>query len=114
MIEFLFSSYCILQAIQHFDISLLLLTFTIALSAFNLFLYCYYGAFATDFYSKYANCVYESNWLTLPTNIQKNYVLMIIIYSHQSVVYHGGNIIVLNLKTFLKVKSCINILIDRL
>lgn len=92
------------QAIQHFDIALLLLTFTIALSAFNIFLYCYFGKLATDYYAKYADCLFESNWLALPMDIRKTYVMMIM-YARKPLVYHGGNIIVLNLETFLKVNG---------
>lgn len=73
-----------------------------AVSLSTLFLYCYFGQVATDCYEGMANTLYESNWLHLPSNLQKYFVLMIA-NAQIPENYHGFGIAFLNLNTYLRV-----------
>lgn len=80
------------------------MVFSITLSEYNIFLYCFYGKKTTNNYLAYADLLYESNWINLPNNLQCLYKLMIA-YGQIPLSYHAGNIVKLNLETFLKVYS---------
>lgn len=43
----------------------------------NLFLYCYFGKMATECYAMMSSCLFESNWMELPVNLKKFFILMI-------------------------------------
>lgn len=70
----------------------------------TLYLYCYYGKYATDSYASYANCLYNSNWIILPLNFQKLFVVMIG-HAQQPLFYHGYGMVELNLETFARVSK---------
>lgn len=74
----------------------------IANSTLNLFLYCFFGGFASDNFNKMATKLYKSDWLELPINLQKYFILMIG-NVQKPLYYHGFGIVILNLETFTKV-----------
>lgn len=80
------------------------MSYAVALGLASLYLYCYFGKITTDNYSNFANEMYKSNWIILPIELQKLFVLMI---SHGQipVVYHGYNVVNLDLVLFTKVKN---------
>lgn len=87
---------------EHIDISLIILLIVVSVASFNTFLYCYFGKIATESYEKMADCLFESNWLELPVQLQKYFILMIG-NSHRSLYYHGFGLAVLRLETFASV-----------
>lgn len=88
--------------IHDFNISILIMIFGVLISASNLFLYCFYGKHTTDSYIAFADCLFESNWLNLPNDLQKYFVPMIA-HAQKPLFYHGY-IVDLNLKTLSKVR----------
>lgn len=71
-------------------------------SGLNLFCYCYYGKYVTDNYASFAGCIYHSNWMNLPVDLQKLFRLMIA-NAQIPLNYHGYGVINLNLDTFAQV-----------
>lgn len=70
-----------------------------------MFLFCYFGKFATDNFEQMANSLYEFNWQKLPINLEKNFIIMIE-NAQKPIHYHGFNVVILNLETFTKVIIC--------
>lgn len=90
------------QGIQNFDILATLMVFAAGIALSKSFLYCYFGKCATDFYAEFANCLYESNWMTLHYDIQKYFILMI--GNGQKLLYYSGfDMVNLNLELFCRV-----------
>lgn len=75
----------------------------IAIASMNLFVYCYFGAFATDHYQRLADVLYNSEWFHLENIYQKLFILMIG-NAQRPLRYHGFHIAYLNLETFAKVQ----------
>lgn len=67
----------------------------------NLFLYCYFGAVATESYEKMAKSVYDCKWPELSIDLQK-YILVMIMNAQRPLHYHGFGIAILDLNTFAK------------
>lgn len=86
------------------DVSFLVMACATTFPAFTLFLYCYYGERSTENYAAFGDCLYESNWMNLPKDLQKDFVLMIA-HAQKELYYHGNKVVNLNLELFLKVKS---------
>lgn len=76
----------------------------ISVSASNLFLYCYYGKSSTEISLKYADYLYESNWIELPNDLKKYFILMIT-SMERPLFYHGFHVVRLNLETFAAVSN---------
>lgn len=70
----------------------------------NLFIYCYYGQMATEYFRRMSNCLYQSKWEALPVDLQK-YFVVLIGNTQKPIHYHGFRIAVLNLETFLTVSQ---------
>lgn len=96
-----------MQAVQRLDSSFILMVFSIADTGSNLFLHCYYGISTTIYYSLFADCLYKSNWMALPVDLQKPFILMIA-NAQQKLSYHGYRMVDLNLETFTKVSIQLN------
>lgn len=90
------------QQLQHIDFSFLLLSFAFAISASNIFVYCYFGKMATESYRDMANCLFEANWHEYPVEIQK-YFILFIANAQKPVYYHGSKIVTLDLEMFTRV-----------
>lgn len=69
-----------------------------------LFLYCYYGAVATESFEGMADALYETNWQDLPIALQK-YILIMMINSQQPLYYHGFGVAILNLELYTRVST---------
>lgn len=85
-----------------FDLVILLLGFSCSIS--NLFAYCYFGKLATESFEKMTECLYEYNWLDLPIELQKYFIIMIG-NTQKPIYYHGFGFAILNLETFTQVSS---------
>lgn len=70
-----------------------------------MFLYCFCGKIATENCERMADALYESNWHDLPNDLQQYFVIMIG-NAQQPLCYHGSGLLVLNLETFTKVRTC--------
>lgn len=68
----------------------------------NLFLYCYNGKLASESYKQIADALYDCNWLGLPLNYQKYFILKIA-NAQIPLNYHGYGIFELNLESFIDV-----------
>lgn len=74
----------------------------IVIVGLHLFVYCFNGQRVTDFYAAYDTCLYDSNWMDLPINLQLTMVPMIR-NAQRPFFYHGSGIVHLNLETYAKV-----------
>lgn len=81
-----------------------LMMFSVIYCSLNFYVCCQYGKSSTSYYSAFADCLYNSNWICLPIEIQKRFIIMIA-YAQKPMFYHGYGIIILNMKTFSKVQS---------
>lgn len=88
--------------IHDMDATFVLTMFSVLNSGLNLFLYCYFGQRSTDHYAAFADCAYESDWMSLPINLKKP-IIMMIVYARKPLCYHGYGIVTLDSMTFLKV-----------
>lgn len=98
------------QALHHLTITFVLMTFAISVGTSNLFFYCYFGKYATDYLAAFANCLFQSNWFMMSNQIQKPFVIMIA-YAQIPCIYHGSNIANLNLELFTGVSKCLLVLL---
>lgn len=64
-----------------------------------LFVYCYFGQFATDNYAKFWYHLYNVPWYQLPLPIQKSFVLMTE-NAEGELVYDGFHLLSLDLRLF--------------
>lgn len=101
--------YLYLQKLRQFDIGVIFLVVGAVIGMLNLFLYCYFGEMSTECYEKISNCLYESNWLDLPRDKQKYFILMIG-NLQRPLYYHGFDIAVLNLQTYSQVNRILFLL----
>lgn len=91
-----------LQAMRRLDLSLLSLIIACTLSISTVFLYCYIGSLTTEQFHCFGDVSYESEWYELPVKQQK-FILLIITDARRPLVFHGFNIISLNLWVFTTV-----------
>lgn len=84
------------------DVVLLLVAGMVATA--NLFLYCFFGAMATESYEQMAECLYKSKWYERPTHLQKYFIIMIG-NMQRPLCYHGFGLAILNLQTYSTVNS---------
>lgn len=68
----------------------------------SMFIYCYFGKLATESFEKMSDCVYDLDWYKLSLSLQK-YVVIMIANMQKTLYYHGFEVVVLNLNTFLRV-----------
>lgn len=101
-IEFFeFSQYA--QAMRRQDLGVLLpLIIACTMSIGTVFLYCFFGSLTTDQFLRYAHISYESEWYTLPIELQK-FIQLIIADAQRPRIFQGFKIIDLNLLAFTKV-----------
>lgn len=93
----------ILQAMKHIDGSFAVLMFGMTANLLTIFLYSFFGAFATTAFFTYGECIYgETCWYQLPLVLQK-YLIHMIRNSQIEMHYTGNNLFVLNLALFTRV-----------
>lgn len=90
------------QMLQNLSFEILLMIFAVTISGMTLFLYCYYGKYATDCQAAFALSAYEMDWINFPIEFQR-YFILIIANAQLPLSYHGYGIVDLNLETFAKV-----------
>lgn len=66
--------------------------------------FCYFGERATESFENMSDLLYETIWPDLPTNIQKDFIIMMA-NMQRPIHYHGFNVFILSLKTFVAVRS---------
>lgn len=88
--------------LQNLNLGIVLMLFAVTISGMTLFLYCYYGKYATDCQAAFALAAYESDWIDLSIELQR-YFILIISNAQKPLSYHGYGIVDLNLETFAKV-----------
>lgn len=93
---------CVDQQMSNIDFGFFIYMLALLTGLLNLFLYCFFGKFATHSFEKMIRCLYEFSWMNLSTDLQK-YVIIMIINAQRPIFYHGFRIVTLNLETFTKV-----------
>lgn len=69
----------------------------------NLFIYCYFGKMTTENFAQMSDCVYfDMKWRELPVKLQ-TYIALMIQNMQKPVFYHGFDVAVMDLNTFLRV-----------
>lgn len=89
---------------KHRDVYLVTILLTIVSGMYILYVYCYFGKKSTESHEEMFDCFYECNWLDLPPNLQKYFIIMIG-NAQRPICYHGFGVAVLNLETFLKARK---------
>lgn len=73
----------------------------------NLFIYCYFGKISTDSFANMSDFVYlKMEWHILPSKLQK-YVVLMIGNMSRPLFYHGFQVAVVDLSTFIRVSITI-------
>lgn len=91
-----------MQQTQHLGLDIILILVATSVGLSTLFIYCFFGRNATDSFEKMALDLFHADWPTLPHNIQK-YFLFMVMNAQRPHYYHGYNMTMLNLETFGKV-----------
>lgn len=78
--------------------------FSIVSAGGTLLLNCHFGKMTTDSYLAFNDHIYNSDWLTMPIEMKKNYVLIMKI-AQKPLYFHGSNMVYLNLETFTSVRG---------
>lgn len=92
----------IVQTIQHMDLGLVFPAYAAVVGLAELYAYCYIGKHSSDYYLAFGDCLYESNWMSLPNDMQKTFILMIA-HSQIPIYYHGYGVVILDLNLFTRV-----------
>lgn len=87
---------------KHVDGKIFLMLLAILVSALSMFLYSFFGQLTKETYMDIVDVYYESNWLNLPLDLKKSFVVMIA-NAQRPICYDGFGVAFLNLDTFLKV-----------
>lgn len=98
----------IFQALRHLDIKICTILASIATGFGYLLICCYHGESVTENYLRYADCLYDSNWIELSVKLQ-NYYKMIIRNANIPYYYHGFGMFDLNLEILKQVTNEISI-----
>lgn len=96
------SQFLFLQQLQGLDYNLCLLFMAVTSNVATISVYCYFGKMATESYKDMSYCLFESNWLYLPVELQKFFIMMIA-NAQIPLQYHAFHIVTLNLETLTKV-----------
>lgn len=59
---------------------------------------------ASESYERMADALFESNWQSFPSHLQK-YLIVFIANAQKPIFFHGFGIAILNLQTFNKVRD---------
>lgn len=68
----------------------------------NLFIYCYFAYKPAEYYIRAGDLLYDVDWIKLPPNLQKYFILMIQ-DAQIPIFYHGFHIIDMHFETFVQV-----------
>lgn len=75
---------------------------SVVLSILILFVYFLFARIATERFAQMADCMYESDWLSLPVQFQKDFIV-IIANAQRPLYYQALGIVILNMETFTSV-----------
>lgn len=92
------------QQFHELDFTLLSISALFWSSFFILLLYCVFGKVASSSYENISIYLYEANWVELPLELQK-YFVVLIANAQRPLFYHGFGVVVLHLETFTKVRK---------
>lgn len=92
------------QNIHDIDFSVVISLWLTVYSMLVLFLYCFFGKLAIDSFAKMPDCVFKMNWQKLPVRLQK-YVILMIADMQIPIYYHGFEVAIIDLRTFIGVSS---------
>lgn len=67
----------IFQQLQNINSDIIMMVVAASVGMSNLFIYCYFGEMATEYFKRMSNCLYQSEWEALPVELQKYFVVMI-------------------------------------
>ena len=71
----------------------------------DLSIFCYFGKIATDNFANISDCVYfELNWRKLTPKLQM-YVVLMIRNMQKPIYYHGFDVAIMDLNTFIRVNG---------
>lgn len=76
----------------------------ISLTLLNVFPYCFYGQMITECFAKMSDCLFDLKWQKFSPKFQKNIGVMLM-YTQKPTYFHGFEVLVLNLNTFLGVSD---------
>lgn len=93
-----------LQSFKHFDFRIFITITAILTGISILFIYCFFGKLATESFLEMSYSLYNANWYEFPIVMQKDIILMMA-NMQKPIYYHGFNMAILNLETFLKVND---------
>lgn len=91
------------QMFKRINFDLFVVVIGVVVSSANLLVFCYCGALTTNTFLKYTDCLYGSNWYTMPAPLQK-YLILMISSAQRRLLYEGHGMTTLNLETFLKAR----------
>lgn len=80
-----------------------ILILAVVMSLFTLFIFCLFGMLATESFEKMADSLYESKWIDLPVELQKNIIFMIA-DMQRPIYFHGFGMVNLDLVTLINVR----------
>lgn len=87
------------QQLKHINFEITLILIAAFLSTANLYFYCYFGKIASESYEQMGDCLFFSNWVELPLELQKYFIVMIG-NTQRPLYYHGFGIANMKLETF--------------
>lgn len=87
---------------KHLSFNIVLVLMAVMISITDLLLYCFFGKAATESHQEIADCLFESNWLDMPIELQK-YLILMIANIQKPLYYHGFGVANLDLETFKRV-----------
>lgn len=95
------------QQLKDPDFGILIVLCLTTLALGNLFIYCYFGKISTDSFANMSDFVYSKvKWYILPSKLQK-YVILMIGNMDRPLFYHGFQVAVVDLNTFVIVRITI-------
>lgn len=94
------------QSRQQLDYSVAITSWLAVVGLMILFLYCFFGKMATESFAKICDRVFEMNWQKLPLKSQK-YVILMITNMQIPLYYHGFEVAVMDLNTFVRVRNAL-------
>lgn len=87
------------------DSSVVIILLALSSGLSNLFVYCYFGMLATEYYEQMSDYLYYTlTWPEMPIKLQK-YLILLIGNMQRPIHYHGFEIAKLSLRTFIEVRT---------
>lgn len=91
-----------LQYATDLDLNAVTSVIGLLMSVGVVYVYCFVGSLITDQFLRFGDIAYESEWMKMPTGLQK-FIQMMIADAQRPLIFNGLNIVDLNLNAFTKV-----------